>query len=62
MTRLMIPAAFLALAGCAQSPDSIAPVAMPAGMYDSLSCQAAANERAAVAQSVATFEARQEGC
>lgn len=35
-----------ALAACAPAPDAIAPVAMPAGAYDGLSCDAAVTLRA----------------
>lgn len=48
-----------ALAACAQSPDAIAPVAMPGGMYDHLSCQSAGAERARVAQTLAGLESLQ---
>lgn len=46
--RLLALPAILAVAACAQSPDAIAPVAMPGGMYDHLSCQDAQAERAAL--------------
>ena len=56
---VLIAAASLTLAACAQSPDSIAPVSMPGGMYDSYSCQAARAEYATVTESLAALESRQ---
>lgn len=51
----------LALTACAQSPNSIAPVAMPGGMYDSLSCQQAMAQRTATANTLAALESKQKG-
>ena len=55
----LIAAASLTLAACAQSPDSIAPVSMPGGMYDSYSCHAAHAEHTRVAASLAALESQQ---
>lgn len=57
----IIAVAATALAGCAQGPDSIAPAAMPGGMYDGLSCQQAAAEYHNVSQTLAALEGRQRG-
>ena len=56
---ILATAAALALAACAQAPDAIAPVAMPGGMYDHLSCQQARAERERLGQSLAALEAQQ---
>ena len=58
-TTILATCAALALSACAQGPDSIAPVAMPDGMYSHLSCQRAAQERAAVGERLASLEAQQ---
>lgn len=59
--RLLALPAILAVAACAQSPDAIAPVAMPGGMYDHLSCQAAQAKRAAVGSRLSALESQQRG-
>ena len=51
----------LLVAACAQSPNSIAPVSMPGGMYDSLSCDQARAQRTSTATSLATLESKQRG-
>jgi hypothetical protein len=51
--------AVLALTACAPSPDSIAPISMPSGMYDRLTCQQARAERAQIGQTIAALEASQ---
>jgi hypothetical protein len=58
-TFIAIASSAALLGACAQSPDAIAPVSMPAGMYDQTSCAAARAERNAVAEQLATAEARQ---
>lgn len=51
--------AIVAVAACAQSPDSVAPASMPSNMYSSMSCQSAATERTVTAQNLAALEAKQ---
>lgn len=58
MRYLTFPAILL-VSACAQSPDSIAPVAMPGGMYDHLSCSDAVATRASIGQQLASLEAAQ---
>lgn len=53
--------ATLALAACAQGPGSIAPASMPGGMYDTLSCAQARNERQRLSSELAALESRQRG-
>ena len=55
----LIAAASLTLAACAQHPNSIAPVAMPGGMYDHLSCDMAAVERSRLQNGLDALESRQ---
>ena len=52
-------AGLLGLAACAPSPDAIAPVAMPVGLYDRMSCTQAGQEKAAIAAGLAVLEAQQ---
>lgn len=59
MHRLTFLAAAAALAGCAQGPDSIAPITMPQGAYSTMSCSQAAAERQASAERLAALEAKQ---
>ena len=59
--RLLALPAILALAACAQSPDAIATVAMPGGMYDHLSCAAARSERTALGTRLAALESQPRG-
>lgn len=56
---VLVTTATLALAACAPAPDAIAPVAMPSGMFDHLSCQQAAAERDRLGQRLAALESRQ---
>lgn len=56
---ILMLAAPAIVAACAQSPDSIAPAAMPGGMYDSLSCTAARDEYTRVTTGLAALEAQQ---
>lgn len=53
--------AALTLSACARGPESIAPVAMPAGSYSSMSCATAAAERSRVATELAALESQQRG-
>ena len=58
--RHLAPLAPLALlAACAQSPDAIAPVAMPSGAFSQLSCQQARADRASASSTLAALEAQQ---
>lgn len=59
--RYLVMTATLALAACAQGPGSIAPAAMPGGMYDALSCPQARQERQRRAAELAALESRQRG-
>lgn len=59
MPRPLAALAAALLAACAPSPDAIAPVAMPGGMFDHLSCRAATAERDRLGQRLAALEARQ---
>lgn len=58
-TATLAAATAFALSACAPSPDSIAPISMPGGMYDRMSCQAAFAERNRLSQSLAALESRQ---
>lgn len=49
------------MAACAQSPGSIAPVAMPGGMYDAMSCEQARAEHVAATANLNALEAKQRG-
>lgn len=57
MTRFYIIAA-LAMAGCAKSPDAIAPVSMT-GAYDRVSCSQARAMLVTETQTLASLDARQ---
>ena len=56
---ILAAAAALALSACAQGPGSIAPPAMPGGMYDAMSCQQARAERSRLPSELAALEQRQ---
>ena len=58
---ILATAAALTLAACAQGPGSIAPAAMPGGMYDAMSCQQASAERNRLAAELSALESRQRG-
>ena len=58
---ILATAAALTLAACAQGPGSVAPAAMPGGMYDSMSCQQARAERQRLATEISALESRQRG-
>ncbi len=58
-TTPLATAAALALAACASSPGSIAPAAMPSGMYDAMTCQQARAERQRLGTELAALESRQ---
>lgn len=57
-TPMLLAVAF-SLAACARSPDAIAPVAMPAGMFAGLSCSAARTEQAITTARLAALSAQQ---
>ena len=57
---LIQTAAALSLAACAQSPDAIAPVAMPDGMFASTSCTTARAEQAATAARLTALSEQQQ--
>lgn len=60
MKRFLVTAGVLPLiAACAQSPESIAPAAMPGGMYSHLSCADARTEYRALATQRAALESSQ---
>ena len=60
MKRLLVALTGLAaLAGCAPSPDAIAAAAVPAGLYDRMSCSAALAAQAQVRADLAGLEADQ---
>ncbi len=56
---LILTAAALSLAACAQSPDAIAPVAMPAEMFAATSCATARAEQAATTTRLAALSDQQ---
>jgi hypothetical protein len=58
-TTILATAAALVLSACAPHPNSIAPVAMPSGMYDGMSCTAARAEANVVANKLAAMENQQ---
>ncbi len=60
MKSYLALAAAVALTACAQSPDAIAPVAMPAGMFSGTSCVDARSEQASTAARLAALSAQQQ--
>lgn len=59
-TSVFLVSALVLLAACAQRADSIAPAAVPAGMYSNLSCSQARQERTQVQANVDTMSAAQD--
>lgn len=57
---LILTAAAVTLAACARSPDAIAPVPMPAGMFATTSCAAARAEQAATTARLTALSAQQQ--
>ncbi|WP_414898963.1 hypothetical protein [Rhodovulum sp. YEN HP10] len=51
----------LSVSACARRPDAIAPVAMPAGMYDRMSCARARGELMDVNAEIQELSRRQSG-
>ena len=49
----------VAMTACAPGPNAVAPTAMPAGLYDGLTCTQARTEREASAAREAALSARQ---
>jgi hypothetical protein len=58
-TALFFAAAALVLSACAPGPNAVAPAAMPAGLYDNLTCAQARAERVASAKREAALTDRQ---
>lgn len=56
---LVIGAACLSLVACASSPDSIAPAQISLAQYDGLTCKQIADQRAKVADDLASASAHQ---
>ena len=60
MQSKFILIATLLIAGCAKSPDAVAPVAAPADAYATLDCEQLKAERVSVSQEIVTLSAEQE--